>query len=58
MIQNGFDYLVSELVVVVEGAGELAVSEEPVAPVEPPFDDESGLFEAFPPPLPDFEPLA
>ena len=56
MIQNGFDYLVSELVVVVEGAGELAVSEEP--PVEPPFDDESGLFEVFPPPLPDFEPLA
>lgn len=57
MIRSGFDYLVSELVVVVEGGGELAASEEPVAPVEPPFDDESGLLELFPP-LPDFEPLA
>lgn len=57
MIRSGFDYLVSELVVVVERGGELAASEEPVAPVEPPFDDESGLLELFPP-LPDFEPLA
>jgi hypothetical protein len=50
--------LLSELVVVVEGAGELALSEEVVAAVEPPFDEASGLLELLLLPLPGFEALA